>query len=179
MPTAKATPEEIEHYTKVCLDRGGSVGPMSRVQCEEMQRDPQYKAAVNAASKPRRQKKPILPAAPRFYLRITLPGVLVVSELNIGKGLRAKIARKTAVKEAVRLALPIKSAKWWFGTPIRVTFTRLGTKKLDDDNLTGAFKAVRDVMAEWLGVDDGDTSRVRWVYKQRASFVAGIRIEIR
>jgi hypothetical protein len=32
---------------------------------------------------------------------------------------------------------------------------------LDDDNLVGSLKPIRDAVAKWLGVDDGD-KRVRW-----------------
>ncbi len=39
-------------------------------------------------------------------------------------------------------------------------------KPMDDDNLAGAFKAVRDQVAEWLGVDDADP-RVSWHYSQQ------------
>ena len=41
-----------------------------------------------------------------------------------------------------------------------------GARALDDDNLRGALKGVRDEVARWLGVDDG-SSEVRWVYAQR------------
>lgn len=37
---------------------------------------------------------------------------------------------------------------------------------LDDDNLAGSLKAVRDAIAEWLGLDDRDP-RVAWKYAQR------------
>jgi hypothetical protein len=50
--------------------------------------------------------------------------------------------------------------------PCIVTLTRISPRKLDDDNLQGAFKGVRDEVADWLGVDDGD-SRVTWLYAQR------------
>lgn len=49
--------------------------------------------------------------------------------------------------------------------PVVVTLTRLAPRKLDDDNLASAFKAVRDAVAEWLGVDDG-SDQYQWVYRQ-------------
>lgn len=49
--------------------------------------------------------------------------------------------------------------------PLIVTMTRCGANPMDDDNLAGAFKAVRDAIAAWLGIDDRD-ARVRWVCKQ-------------
>jgi hypothetical protein len=48
--------------------------------------------------------------------------------------------------------------------PYVVTMTRIAARKLDDDNMVAGFKGVRDAVAKWLGVNDGDTSKVRWVY---------------
>jgi hypothetical protein len=49
---------------------------------------------------------------------------------------------------------------------------------LDDDNLTGALKGVRDAVAQWLEVDDRDRSRVRYVYEQqRGSWGVGIEFK--
>ena len=61
--------------------------------------------------------------------------------------------------------------------PCRVTLTRLSPRKLDTDGLVSAFKAVRDGVADWAGVDDGD-ERWDWQYKQEKSKEYGIRIEI-
>lgn len=54
--------------------------------------------------------------------------------------------------------------------PCRVTLTRVSPAKgklLDDDNCSGALKAARDQVAEWLGVDDGDKQRVAYAYAQK------------
>lgn len=40
-----------------------------------------------------------------------------------------------------------------------------GREELDDDNLRGSLKAVRDGVADALKIDDGD-ERVRWLYAQ-------------
>lgn len=50
--------------------------------------------------------------------------------------------------------------------PLRVILTRVGPRKLDDDNLQGAFKYVRDEIARKVGVDDG-SSLYTWEYRQR------------
>jgi hypothetical protein len=65
--------------------------------------------------------------------------------------------------------------------PWLVTLTRLAPSAgLDDDNLAGSFKAVRDELAAWLGVDDGNQHRVRWLYAQRhAPWGIELRIEDR
>ncbi len=46
-----------------------------------------------------------------------------------------------------------------------VTLTRVAPRELDDDNLRAACKSVRDGVADWLGIDDGDT-RIEWRYEQ-------------
>jgi hypothetical protein len=60
-----------------------------------------------------------------------------------------------------------------------VTITRLSSGVLDDDNLQGAAKAIRDGIADKLGINDND-KRVQWRYAQekckRGQF--GIRIEL-
>lgn len=38
---------------------------------------------------------------------------------------------------------------------------------LDDDNLAGSLKSVRDEVAQWLGVDDRHRNQVRYRYAQR------------
>jgi hypothetical protein len=53
---------------------------------------------------------------------------------------------------------------------VRVDMHREGPRGFDDDNLLGAFKAIRDGVADQLGVDDRDP-RIVWHYAQRrASF---------
>lgn len=51
--------------------------------------------------------------------------------------------------------------------PFSVELIRISPGFLDDDNLRPSFKAVRDEVASWCGVDDGDRARISWVYKQR------------
>lgn len=48
---------------------------------------------------------------------------------------------------------------------------------LDDDNLTGGFKALRDAIARSLGVDDGD-NRIRWECRQVRSETTGTVVVI-
>lgn len=50
--------------------------------------------------------------------------------------------------------------------PLVVTITRVAPRRLDDDNATRACKAIRDQLAELLGVDDGNPA-VKWVIEQR------------
>lgn len=50
-------------------------------------------------------------------------------------------------------------------TESSVTLTRISPRRLDDDNLRGALKAVRDGVADWFGVPDNDP-RIKWEYSQ-------------
>jgi hypothetical protein len=61
------------------------------------------------------------------------------------------------------------------GQPLAVRLTRVSPRPLDDDNLQMAFKAIRDEVAAYFGVDDRDP-RIRFVYAQ-AKGKASVRIE--
>lgn len=49
---------------------------------------------------------------------------------------------------------------------LRITLIAVRQKRLDDDNLAGGFKALRDAIADSLGIDDGDP-RIEWIYRQQ------------
>ena len=59
---------------------------------------------------------------------------------------------------------------------VRVLLVRMSPRKLDDDNLRGALKAVRDAVAAWVGIDDG-SERYEWHYDQRKGAL-GVQIFI-
>ncbi len=63
--------------------------------------------------------------------------------------------------------------------PCTVRLIRGSAGVLDDDNLRGALKGVRDGVADALGVDDRDP-RVTWQYAQERTRrgVAWVRVEI-
>jgi hypothetical protein len=65
--------------------------------------------------------------------------------------------------------------------PCEVLLTRYARRRgrlLDDDNLQGALKAIRDEVARLLGVDDADP-RVSWAYAQDGSDQSGVQVVIR
>lgn len=68
--------------------------------------------------------------------------------------------------------------------PCTITLTRLASsgRLLDDDNLRGVLKAVRDGIADRLKIDDGD-ARVTWSYGQvrckRGEFGVLVHLESR
>lgn len=76
---------------------------------------------------------------------------------------RAKRVRRE--KEAVAWALVNKPRPAF---PCVVLLTRIAPSNgLDTDNLAGALKAVRDQVADWLGVDDRQSHVVRYHYAHK------------
>ena len=106
--------------------------------------------------------------------------MILLPDLRTGRGLndrehwRVRAKRVKAEKERAAWEL----AKWAEKPPLPavVTLTRFAPSNgLDDDNLAGSLKGVRDAVAAWLGVDDRDRSRVRYVYEQqRGAWAVGI-----
>lgn len=178
MPTAKATPEEIDHYTKVCLDRGGKVGGPGYAPPVVERPYPSVPARV-----PTPQLKPIISAS-KEYLLIQLP-ILTKSEANQGGNWKGKSKRtKDARRQVSLLCGPHLRKLAWFaehyhrGGTLKATFTRMGGRHLDPmANLGHALKATEDAICLMLGVDDGDP---RWVAvpKQELGGDVGVRIEI-
>lgn len=74
---------------------------------------------------------------------------------------RAKTQRKVARAYARAALGPAGPPRG----PMGVTLTRVASRKLDTDNLAAALKAVRDGVADALGIDDGD-ERIGWRYAQ-------------
>lgn len=71
----------------------------------------------------------------------------------------ARRAERTRLHRFAAIAVPAHPL------PCVVTLTRIAPRALDDDNLRSAFKALRDGVADRLGVKDNDP-RVRWEYVQ-------------
>jgi hypothetical protein len=106
--------------------------------------------------------------------------VRVAVPIRTGRGLNARehhyarAKRVKAERNAVGWLLNVKTAP---GGPVRVLLTRVAPSAgLDDDNLQGALKAVRDAVAVWLGRDDADKS-IAWTYAQRRG-AWGVEIEV-
>jgi hypothetical protein len=53
--------------------------------------------------------------------------------------------------------------------PCLVLLVRISPRLLDDDNLAGALKAIRDGAADWIGADDKPGSGITWQYGQEKS----------
>jgi hypothetical protein len=86
------------------------------------------------------------------------------------------VARATTLREAYVTLTPEVCSKCRYV----ITITRHGSRRMDDDNLASCCKAVRDGIADALGIDDGDP-RTEWRYAQaackRKAELVTIRIE--
>jgi hypothetical protein len=98
-----------------------------------------------------------------------------VSEANSHQHWRE---RQRRAKEQRRLAFTtVPACVRNMAPPLRITLTRLAPRRLDSDNLAGSMKAVRDGVADAIGIDDGD-QRLDWQYGQRKSSEYGVEIVI-
>ena len=119
-------------------------------------------------------------------VRVTLP-LKVVNESNGSHGhWSAKARRRAQARSLVRLALPMHLRHGPRSWPVLVTLTRIAPSAgLDDDNLRVALKAVRDQVADELGLPSDRDPRVTWAYEQRRgsrkdmTLVRGYGVEVR
>lgn len=84
---------------------------------------------------------------------------------------RARMQRRAALLTVRTLAQSV-------GLTAVVTMTRVAPSRgLDDDNLRGALKSIRDGIADAFQVDDRDP-RIRWRYEQRRGKDYAVEVEI-
>ncbi|GEL74641.1 hypothetical protein [Myxococcus virescens] len=93
-------------------------------------------------------------------IRFEVP-IKAQSTSNLREHWAAKHKRTDAQKAATRRRCP----EWKAGPLLFVRLTRVAPRALDDDNLRGALKSVRDAVATWLRVDDR-SPLVGWLYAQ-------------
>ena len=74
---------------------------------------------------------------------------------------RAKLVKQQHAKLTLALRVVSKPK-----LPVTVHLVRISPRSLDDDNLRGAFKAVRDCLATWMGLEDDKGPEARWLYDQ-------------
>lgn len=112
--------------------------------------------------------------------------IRTVSEANVRSHWRARHRRSSQQRGAV--ALLLKPSRGLMALvrastpagPVNVLLTRVRTQRsraLDDDNLRGSLKAVRDGVAQVLGIDDG-SDRIRFEYAQAVGSDYAVRIEV-
>jgi hypothetical protein len=121
-----------------------------------------------------------------YAVELTMP-VRLVSLLNAREHWATKAKRARDHREIARLSTRLHTlyapiAEFIVGgAPLRVTITRIAPRDLDDDNLAGSGKHVRDGIADALGIDDRDP-RVKWAYAQERGkpreYACRVRIEV-
>ena len=107
----------------------------------------------------------------KFHIPIQLPSLA-----NLSTTRRAMIRLKMDQKAATKICLRDARTQPLPPMPLLVTITRVGPRRLDDDNLDAACKYVRDQIAAHVGVDDG-SDQYTWQYKQRIGKY-GVDVEI-
>jgi hypothetical protein len=106
--------------------------------------------------------------------------IKTVSEANQREHWGAKHRRKKEQQEMVAVAMQNALRGRSIQLPCKVKLTRIGPGTLDSDNLAGAMKHTQDMVANKLGVDDGDVEKVTWEYAQKPvrQIIYGVRINI-
>lgn len=99
--------------------------------------------------------------------------VKTASTSNLREHWAAKHKRTDAQKAATRRRCP----QWTAAPMLYVRLTRVAPRALDDDNLRGALKSVRDAIASWLRVDDR-SPLVGWLYEQQKGPTPLVRVEV-
>ncbi len=108
-------------------------------------------------------------------LRVEIPGLRLVSEANQRGSWHRGAERASRQRDVVALVLRRLAP---IAPPCEVRVIRVAPRALDDDNLARACKAVRDAVARWLGVDDGD-ALVSWRVGQARGRSYGVRVLVR
>lgn len=93
-------------------------------------------------------------------MRTTLLPLRVYSTLNRREHYMARARRTKHERATAFLLVPHHRI------PCRVLLTYIGPRALDSDNVVGAMKAVRDGIADKLGVNDNSRD-VEWCYAQQ------------
>lgn len=108
----------------------------------------------------------------QFFKRSSVRGLGAVVP-GIGEQPTRSLERTVQTEQGGKgsVAEPIRKPTRWNRvharvSGLRVTLIAIRQKRLDDDNLAGGFKALRDAIASSLGVDDGD-ERIEWIYRQQ------------
>lgn len=102
--------------------------------------------------------------------------IVSVANMRLHWAIKAKLAKDQRTRTRMSLAAVAQSSGLEM-LPVTVVLTRIAPRRLDGDNLQSGFKAVRDGVADWLGVDDG-SSLVDWQYCQRSGGPKVYKVEI-
>lgn len=100
---------------------------------------------------------------------IDIPGMRLGAALNARVHWSKRAARAKKERAVVAVVLRLHRSPMLEPTcpPTTCTLARIAPRMLDDDNLAGAFKSIRDEVAAFFGVDDGPKGLIAWRYEQR------------
>jgi len=108
----------------------------------------------------------------------TIP-VITLSEANRREHWVVRYKRAKSHREATYWHLYAAFGKRKLPTPLTIHLKRIGPSLIKDgDNLQSGLKAVRDGVADWLGIDDGNPG-LRWEYLQEKAKTHGVVVIIR
>ena len=102
--------------------------------------------------------------------------IVSVANMRLHWAVKAKLVRDHRTRTRMSLSAAAQSSGAEM-LPATVVLTRVAPRKLDGDNLQSGFKAVRDGVADWLGVDDGN-GLIDWQYAQRSGKAGEYAVEI-
>lgn len=113
---------------------------------------------------------------------ITIP----IEGMKLGAALNARVhwsrraARAKKERKATSWALSMRASSLPhpLKPPSTCTLVRVAPRMLDDDNLAGAFKSIRDEVAAFFDVDDGPKGPIAWRYEQRKGEPKKYAVEI-
>lgn len=105
-------------------------------------------------------------------MRVNIP-IKLESLANTRLHWRRMVALKKEQRLAVKLSFHDVAIP---PMPLLVVITRIGPRRLDDDNLASACKYVRDAIAGLVGIDDG-SDQYTWRCEQRSGSY-GVEVEI-
>ena len=109
-----------------------------------------------------------------------------IESMNSTTTLRGTMRRKREQRETIVYGLTatreLRRSISALRPPLLVTLTRVAPRLITDthDNLPGGFKCAADSVSKVLGIDDGDTARIRFVVQQEKrpkTYALRIRIE--
>lgn len=103
--------------------------------------------------------------------------------MRLGAALNARVhwtarAKRAKTERAVVRAAMVCNRIFGQPAPSTCTLVRIAPRALDDDNLAGAFKSIRDEVAAFFEVDDGPKGPIAWRYEQRKGAPKQYGIEI-
>lgn len=109
-----------------------------------------------------------------MHRTLELP-IRTVSEANQREHWGKKASRAKKQRNATCMRLFAAFGKAPRKPPDCITLTRIAPRALDSDNLAGSFKAIRDGIQDWCGVNDRD---LVFAYAQRKGKPKEYAVEI-